>query len=76
MLNLRNIYNIFLRILVVIKMVLKVSNYYKLSYKNIEDCLKEKKVINQTVKKLWRNHFTILREIKNILNHELKIIIN
>ena len=64
MLNLRNIYNIFLRILVIIKMVLKASNYYKLSYKNIEDCLNEKKVINQTVKKLWRNHFTILREMK------------
>lgn len=64
MLNLRNIYNIFLRILVVIKMVLKVSNYYKLSYKNIEDCLNKKKVINQTVKKLWRNHFTILRKMK------------
>ena len=64
MLNLRNIYNIFLRILVVIKMVLKVSNYYKLSYKNIEDCLNKKKVINQTVKELWRNHFTILREMK------------
>ena len=45
-------------------MVLKVSNYYKLSYKNIEDCLNKKKVINQTVKKLWRNHFTILREMK------------
>ena len=59
-----------------------MTNYSHLSYedrKNIEDGLNENKSINQIAKELCRNHSTILREIdrdkKNILNHQLGIII-